>query len=82
MDIHELAQRFGGQLAFCGGVDIQDLLVFGSPQKVKDEVRRLIDTLGRPFGNGLIVAPANTMTPEIPLANLRAMFEASHTERL
>jgi uroporphyrinogen decarboxylase len=80
MDMVEVARRFGGHLAFCGGIDIQDLLVFGSPQQVKDGVRRVIDTLGRPFGNSLIVGPANTMTPEIPLENLRAMFEACHNQ--
>jgi hypothetical protein len=78
MDIDELARRFGGQLAFCGGVDIQELLPFGSPQQVKDAVRRLIDTLGRPFGNSLIVAPANTVTPEVPLENFRVLLEACH----
>ncbi len=79
MDVAELGRRFGGHLAFCGGVDIQDLLPFGSPRQIKDSVRRLIDTLGRPFGNSLIVAPANTVTPEVPLENFRALFEASHS---
>ena len=78
MDVAEAARRFGGHLAFCGGIDVQNVLPFGSPQQIKDGVRRLIDTLGRPFGNSLIVAPANTMTPEIPLANFRALFEACH----
>jgi uroporphyrinogen-III decarboxylase len=45
---------------------------------VKDAIRRARDTLGRPFGNGLILAPTNTITPEVPLENLRAMFEACH----
>jgi hypothetical protein len=78
MDIDEMARRFGGHLSFCGGIDIQNLLVFGSPQQIKDEVRRLIDTLGRPFGGGLIVAPANMVTPDVPLENFRALFEATH----
>jgi uroporphyrinogen decarboxylase len=77
MDIDELARRFGGRISFCGGIDIQNLLVSGSPQQIKDEVRRLIDTLGTPFGNGLIVAPANTVTPDVPLANFRALCEAA-----
>jgi uroporphyrinogen decarboxylase len=75
-----VAKRFGGRLSFCGGIDIQNLLVFGSPRQIKDSVRELIDTLGRPFGGGLIVAPANLVTPEVPLENLRALFEACHQQ--
>jgi hypothetical protein len=41
-------------------------------------VRRTIDTLGAPFGNALVLSPANVMTPEIPLGNLKALFEACH----
>lgn len=77
MDQQELARQFGGRVAFCGGIDDQRL-ASSTPGQIRDEVRRTIDTLGAPFGNALIVAPANVMTPEIPLANLRALFEASH----
>jgi uroporphyrinogen decarboxylase len=78
MDVREVAKQFGGRLSFCGGVDIQNLLVFGSPQQIKDAVRRIVDALGRPFGGGLIVAPANMVTPDVPLENFRALFEAAH----
>ncbi|HOD48762.1 MAG TPA: uroporphyrinogen decarboxylase family protein [Candidatus Hydrogenedentes bacterium] len=78
MDIEELARDFGGQLAFSGAVDVQELLVHGSAEQVKDEVRRIIDILGRPFGGALLLGPANVMTPDIPFANLEALFEAAH----
>lgn len=77
MDPAALAREFGGRVAFCGGLDDQKL-ASRSPGEVRDEVRRLIDTLGAPFGNALVLSPANVMTPEIPLANLRALFEACH----
>jgi uroporphyrinogen decarboxylase len=80
MDIDVLARRFGGQLSFSGGIDIQNLLVSGTPGQIKDAVRRLIDTLGTPFGNGLIVSPANTVTPDVPLENFRALCEAAHNQ--
>jgi len=78
MDIEELARRFGGRISFCGTIDVQHLLPSAAPQMVKDTIRRTMDVLGRPFGNALILAPTNTITPEVPLANLRAMFEACH----
>jgi len=78
MDVAELVRRFGGKVSFCGAIDLQQLLSQGTPQQVRDEVRRLVDLLGRPYGGGFVVAPANVMTPEIPLENLEALFEATH----
>jgi hypothetical protein len=47
---------------------------------LKDEVRKTIDTLGKPYGNEYLAGPANILTPEIPLENLRALFEACHEQ--
>jgi uroporphyrinogen decarboxylase len=79
MDQDELVRRFGGQVSFCGGIDLQQLLARGSPRQIADEVRRLIDTLGGASHGGYIVSPANVLTPEIPLENLEALFAAAHT---
>ena len=78
MDITELARRFGGRVSFCGSIDVQQLLPRAKPQEVKDAIRRSIEVLGKPFGNALILAPTNTITPDVPFENLRAMFEACH----
>ena len=80
MDIAQIAREFGGKAAFCGAVDVQNLLVSGSPQQVKDVVRRVVETLGRPFGGALLLGPANVMTPDIPFENLVALFEAAHEQ--
>jgi len=77
MDFDEVAAIAGGALAFSGGIDVQHLLVSSSPTEVKDGIRRVRDTLAKPFRNRMLLCPANVMTPEIPPANLRAMFEAS-----
>ena len=66
MDVNEVARRFGGLLSFSGAIDIQHMMVSGTPRQIKDAVRQLVDMLGRPFGNGLIVSPANTLTSPIP----------------
>ena len=80
MDIDAMARQFGGRVAFSGAVDDQELLCRGTPQQVKDTVRRLIDTLGTPFGGRYLIAPANVMVPDIPLANVQALFEAAHDQ--
>lgn len=80
MDIKAVAREFGGHISFSGGIDLQHLLCNGSPQEVKDAVCDVIDTLGRPFGGGFLVGPANVMSPDIPLKNLTAMFEAANSQ--
>jgi hypothetical protein len=37
-----------------------------------------MDTLGRPYRNAFIMAPANVITPDVPLANIAALMEAGH----
>lgn len=78
MDLEKLAREYGGKIGFCGAVDIQKLLPYGTPGQVKDEIRRLIDLLGRSWGGRFIVSPANMMGPDMPLENLQALFEVCH----
>jgi uroporphyrinogen decarboxylase len=77
MDIVEVAKRFGGKVTFCGGISDQQIARM-TPRQVKDNVRRTIDVLGAPFGNAYLVAPSNSLTPEIPFENLQALFEAAY----
>jgi uroporphyrinogen decarboxylase len=77
MDPARLAREVGGRVAFCGGIDDQRL-ASQSPAEIREEVRRLLATIAEPFGNAFIAAPANIMTPEIPLENIRALFAACH----
>ena len=66
-------------MAFCGGISDQRLARL-TPAQVKDEVRATIDLLGKAFDNAYLVAPSNVLTPEIPLANIVALFEACHNQ--
>jgi uroporphyrinogen decarboxylase len=74
MDPVRLKQEFGRDLVFFGGIDVQELLPHGSPQEVKDEVKRRIEILGK--NGGYIVAPAHNIQPDTPVQNVLAMFEA------
>ncbi|HRU05241.1 MAG TPA: uroporphyrinogen decarboxylase family protein [Candidatus Brocadiia bacterium] len=73
MDIRALKRKFGKRLAFCGGVRTQDLLPTGSPEDVRDEVRRLKEEMGA--GGGYILEPGITLQADVPLANLVALIE-------
>jgi len=73
MDIFRLKREFGAELTFCGGIRTQDLLPRGTPQQVRDEVKRLKEVMGK--GGGYILEPGITLQADVPLANLVAMIE-------
>lgn len=77
MDLNTLAREYGGKVALSGGISDQHLARF-TPQQIRDEIRATRDLLGRAFDNAYLLAPSNMLTPDIPLANFLAMFEAAH----
>lgn len=72
MEPSVLAERFKNRIAFHGGINAQTTLLFGTPQKVREEVILAIDTFG-PLG--YIVSPEQDLIGNIPLDNIDAMFE-------
>lgn len=78
MDPCEMKKLYGSQLSFYGGVSIQKLLPYGTPEEVKAEVRRLKREVGA--GGGYILAPSHDMPGDIPLENLLALIEAARED--
>lgn len=71
MDVGELRRRYP-RLLPVGGIDVSDLLVFGTPQAVREEVRRTIDAAeGR-----IMVGSSTELHNAVPLANFLAMRDA------
>jgi len=68
-----LKADFGGRLAFHGGIDMQRLLPFGTPDEVRAGARHYCETLGN--GGGYILAPAHLFQPDIPPENILAVYE-------
>jgi uroporphyrinogen decarboxylase len=68
----ELAWRYKGRLIFHGGLDVQSLLLTGSPMEVRWHVRRYLDAFGP---GGYIMAPANSVQPGTPPENLIAAYD-------
>lgn len=75
MEAKGLKEDFGGKLIFHGGIDIQQVLPFGSLEDVEEEVKRVIGELGP--GGGYILAPSHCIQPDVPPANLVAMYDAT-----
>ena len=72
MNPYELKRQYGRDLCFHGGLDSQQLLPQGTVQQVRDEVRRLIDVMGR--DGGYILAPSHEVQADVPAENVLAMF--------
>ena len=68
-----LKARFGGRIAFSGGIDTQELLPYGTSESVKKEVIRTINILGR--NGGYIVASSNALQPDTPLENILSLYK-------
>lgn len=73
MEPEELAERYGDQLVFHGGLDVQKLLPLGNPEQIRAHVQRYYKALGT---RRYIMAPANTILPGVPPQNLVAAYEA------
>ncbi len=75
IDPAHLKKRFGRNLAYWGTVDIQEVIPYGTPEDVKNEVKLRIETVAP--GGGLILAPSHNFQPDVPLANMLAFYEAA-----
>jgi len=70
-----LKRDFGDALVFWGGgVDTQGILPNGTPQQVRDDVRRNLDALAP--GGGYIFSTVHNVQADVPPENLMAMWEA------
>jgi uroporphyrinogen decarboxylase len=70
-----LAEKFGGKLAFYGGISTQTVLPSGLPEQVQEAVRVCREQLA-PQGTGLLLAPSHRMMTDIPMENVEGMLEA------
>lgn len=75
MDFKKIKNEYGDDIAFQGGIDIQDTMPFGTVDAVKAEVKRVIETLGP--GGGYILCTSHNLQADTPLENILAMYEAA-----
>ncbi len=75
MDSAELKREFGRDITFWGGgVDTQRVLGTGTPQQVREEVKRRVSDLMP--GGGFIFNTVHNIQPNVPVENIVAMWEA------
>ncbi len=74
MELKGLKKDFGSDITFWGGgVDTQNTLNHGSPQTVKDEVRKILDIMAP--GGGFVFAPVHNVQDDVHPDNFWAMWD-------
>ena len=80
MDYRETAERFGKEITFLVGIDVQHLLPEAAPGKIRKEVERLYKIFYKNEG-GLMFAVGNGVMPDTPLENIHTMLEVIRSYR-
>ena len=81
MEPVKLKKDFGKEIVFWGGgVDTQSILPNGTPQNVKDHVKRNIEALAP--GGGFVFSTVHNIQAEVPPENILAMLEALHESKV
>ncbi len=73
MGIEEIFRKYSGDICLHGGIDVQKLLISGTPEDVRDEVKKIIDLWGD--NGGIILAPSHEALPETPVENIAAIYK-------
>jgi len=74
MNPYQLKKKYGKNITFWGCLGSQSTIQFGTPQGIRDEIKRLTREMGK--GGGYILAPAKSLQPGTPLENAIAVVDA------
>jgi uroporphyrinogen-III decarboxylase len=70
-----LKAKYGKDLNFLGGgVDTQDTMPYGTPEKVREEVLRNCEILA--LDGGFVFNTVHNLQADVSLANMAAMIDA------
>ena len=70
MDFEKIFAEYKGALSFHGTVGTQSVMPFGTPDDVRDVVRKNVKIAGNK--GGLFIAPTHLLEPEVPWENIMA----------
>jgi uroporphyrinogen decarboxylase len=73
MPVYEIKKHYGKNLCLWGGLGTQQLLPFGTPEEIREEVRNLKTYMGQ--GGGYILSSTKPIMSEVPVENAVALLE-------
>ena len=80
MDIFVLREQFRNKLAFWGGLSVQKILPYGTPDDVRAESKKIVTELAP--GGGYIFSPSHSLTGDIPIENILAFLEIAQNQKM
>ena len=69
-----LKREFGKDMVFWGGIDTQRTLQNGSDEQIRDEIRRLVEVLGK--DGGYVLAPSHNLQSALDPRKVDVLFQA------
>ncbi len=75
MDEREIAARYGSQITIWAGLDVQQVIPWGTPEEVRREVRHLVDTYWRRGEGRLVLTAGNGINEDCTIVSLEAFFD-------
>ncbi len=73
MNCASLQAEYGDRILFHGGIENQQVLPYGTPEDVREEVRHCLETLGT--GGGYLPCSCHNIQAGTPVENMLAMIE-------
>jgi uroporphyrinogen decarboxylase len=77
MNPSEYKTKYGNQITFFGGIDVEKTLPFGTPEDVRQEIQMMVKVMGK--GGGYILRSSHTILDDVPLMNLVAYINEVRT---
>jgi len=75
MDIYKLKEQYGRRISLWGNVDCGEILINGTPEQIRENVKDLIGTVAP--GGGFVLASSNAIQDWVPMKNLQTMLQAA-----
>lgn len=72
MSLEYLKSRYGKNICFHGGIDVQHMLPFGKIKDIQEYVEKTISLFG--YEGGLILGPSHEITSDTPVENILAVY--------
>jgi hypothetical protein len=78
MNEREIFAKYKDKLCFWVGVDLQQILPYGSVEDVAQEVRFITDVFWQPNKGRLIMSVSNRIQDNVPLENYLSLIKESY----